>query len=98
MSRIPKSGVRDLDQLVFELEIARLIAAAVNLDFPPEQIDPTAPLFGDGLGLDSIDLLEIALAVSENYGFSLRSDDPDNHRIFSSLRAFSAHIAQHRSK
>ncbi|MSP98319.1 MAG: acyl carrier protein [Betaproteobacteria bacterium] len=98
MSRIPKSGVRDLDQLVFELEIARLIAAAVNLDLPPEQIDPTAPLFGDGLGLDSIDLLEIALAVSENYGFSLRSDDPDNHRIFSSLRAFSAHIAQHRSK
>jgi len=82
----------------FELEIARLIADVVHLECPPEQVDPTAPLFGDGLGLDSIDLLEIALAVSQNYGFSLRSDDPDNRRIFSSLRAFSAHIAQHRSK
>ena len=87
-----------LDQSAFELEIARLIAEVVHLDIPPEQVDPTAPLFGEGLGLDSIDLLEIALAVSQNYGFSLRSDDPDNHRIFSSLRAFSAHIAQHRSK
>jgi len=87
-----------LDQSAFELEIARLIAEVVDLDIPPEQFDPTTPLFGEGLGLDSIDLLEIALAVSQNYGFSLRSDDPDNHRIFSSLRAFSAHIAQHRSK
>jgi acyl carrier protein len=87
-----------LDQSAFELEIARLIAEVVHLDIPPEQVDPTAPLFGEGLGLDSIDLLEIALAVSQNFGFSLRSDDPDNRRIFSSLRAFSAHIAQHRGK
>jgi acyl carrier protein len=84
----------------FELEIARLIAEVVNLDCAPEQVDPDAPLFGDGggLGLDSIDLLEIALAVSQNYGFSLRSDDPDNKKIFSSLRAFAAHIARHRTK
>ena len=81
-----------------EAEVARLIAAVVNLDCPPEKIDPELPLFGEGLGLDSIDLLEIALAVSQNYGFSLRSDDPDNRRIFSSLRAFAAHIAQHRTK
>jgi len=86
------------DPRAFELEIARLIAEVVNLDCPPEQVDPMAPLFGEGLGLDSIDLLEIALAVSQNYGFSLRSDDPDNRRIFSSLRAFAAHIARHRSK
>ncbi len=85
-------------QSAFEHEIARLIAEVVNLDSPPEQVDPAAPLFGEGLGLDSIDLLEIALAVSQNYGFSLRSDDPDNRRIFSSLRAFAAHIAQHRTK
>ena len=91
-------GNQAADPAAFELEIARLIAAVVKLDCPPEQVDPTAPLFGDGLGLDSIDLLEIALAVSQNYGFSLRSDDPDNRRIFSSLRAFSAHIARHRSK
>ncbi len=82
----------------FELEIARLIAEVVNLDCAPEQVDPAAPLFGEGLGLDSIDLLEIALAVSQNYGFSLRSDDPENKKIFSSLRAFSAHITQHRTR
>ena len=87
-----------VDQPAFELEIARLIAEVVNLDCAPEQVDPTAPLFGDGLGLDSIDLLEIALAVSQNYGFSLRSDDPENKKIFSSLRAFSAHITLHRTK
>lgn len=91
-------GIQATGQSAFELEIARLIAEVVNLEIPPEQVDPVAPLFGEGLGLDSIDLLEIALAVSQNYGFSLRSDDPDNRRIFSSLRAFSAHIAQHRTK
>ena len=93
-----QSKVQESGQLAFELEIARLIADVVNLDCAPEQIDPVAPMFGDGLGLDSIDLLEIALAISQTYGFSLRSDDPDNRRIFSSLRAFAAHIAQHRTK
>ena len=93
-----QSEVLEPDQLAFEAEIARLIAETVDLEFTPEQIDPLAPLFGDGLGLDSIDLLEIALAISQAYGFSLRSDDPDNRRIFASLRAFAAHIAQHRTK
>ena len=81
-----------------ELELAGLIAEAVNLDLGPGQIDPAAPLFGEGLGLDSIDMLEIALAVSQKYGFSLRSDDADNRRIFSSLRALAAHIARHRTR
>jgi acyl carrier protein len=93
-----QAGIDTAGQSAFELEIARLIAEVVKLDRPPEQVEPEAPLFGEGLGLDSIDLLEIALAVSQNYGFSLRSDDPDNRRIFSSLRAFAAHIARHRSK
>ncbi len=70
-----RSGVPELDQTAFELEIARLIAEVVKLDHPPEKVDPTAPMFDDGLGLDSIDLLEIALAISQTYGFSLRSDD-----------------------
>jgi acyl carrier protein len=96
--RDDQAGIDTAGQSAFELEIARLIAEVVNLDRPPEQVEPEAPLFGEGLGLDSIDLLEIALAVSQNYGFSLRSDDPDNRRIFSSLRAFAAHIARHRSK
>jgi len=98
MARVLTDSNQATDPRDFELEIARLIAEVVNLDCPPEQVDPMAPLFGEGLGLDSIDLLEIALAVSQNYGFSLRSDDPDNRRIFSSLRAFAAHIARHRSK
>ena len=98
MASVKPDSIQAADQPAFELEIARLIAEVVHLECPPEQLDPAAPLFGDGLGLDSIDLLEIALAVSQNYGFSLRSDDPDNRRIFSSLRAFSAHIARHRTK
>ena len=98
MSRVLQNDAQESGEREFELEVARLIASVVNLDCVPEKIDPVAPLFGDGLGLDSIDLLEIALAISETYGLSLRSDDPDNRRIFSSLRAFAAHIAQHRTK
>jgi len=87
------------DRTAFELELARTIAEVTNLDLPPERVDPLAPIFGDqGLGLDSIDLLEVALVISQRYGFSLRSDDPDNQRIFASLRNLAAHIAQHRSK
>ena len=83
-------------QSAFEAEVAALIARAVNLETPPDQIEPTAPLFGEGLGLDSIDLLEIALAVTQRYGCELRSDDPDNARIFASLRNLAAHIAERR--
>lgn len=81
-------------QTPFEAEVAALIAQAVNLETSPAEIDPTAPLFDTGLGLDSIDLLEIALAVSQRYGCELRSDDPDNRRIFASLRNLAAHIAE----
>ena len=80
-----------------ELELARLIVHAVNLEtVTPESIDPQAPLFGAGLGLDSIDALEIALEISKRYGFQLRSDDEENRRIFASLRALSEHIERHR--
>lgn len=68
----------------------------LNLPVDPAAIDPAAPLYGDGLGLDSIDVLEIALAVSQSYGVKLRADDQDNRRIFSSLAALSRHIQQHR--
>lgn len=79
-------------------EVAALIVEALNLEMGPEEIDPDAPLFGDGLGLDSIDVLEIALVISKRFGFQLRSDDADNARIFSSLRALTAHIASQRTK
>ena len=81
-----------------EGEVAKLIAEAVNLEKPVAELDPNVPLFGDGLGLDSIDVLEIALAVSKQYGFQLRSDDPANRRIFASLRSLTAHISQHRTR
>ncbi len=79
-----------------EQEVAGLIVEALNLEMAPGEIDPTAPLFGDGLGLDSIDILEVALVVSKKYGFQLRSDDDDNTRIFQSLRSLCPHIALHR--
>ena len=85
-------------QTDLEEEVAALIAEAVNLDKSAGELDPDIPLFGEGLGLDSIDVLEIALAVSKRYGFQLRSDDPANRRIFATLRSLSAHIAKHRTR
>jgi len=79
-------------------EVAELIVTALNLDMAPADIEPDAPLFNDGLGLDSIDVLEIALVISKKYGFQLKSDNEDNLRIFSSLRALSTHIASQRTK
>lgn len=81
-----------------ELELARLIVSALNLEVQAEDIDPEAPLYGEGLGLDSIDILEIALAVSKTYGIRLRSDDENNQKIFSSLRSLNQHIQQLRAK
>ena len=81
-----------------EQELAQLLVASLNIDWvKPEQIDPDAALFGGDLGLDSIDALELALAVSKHYGFQLRSDNPDNKRIFGSLRALADHIQQQRA-
>ena len=80
-----------------ERELAEMIIAALNLeDVSPEDIDPEAPLFGDGLGLDSIDALEIAMEIAKRYGVQIRAEDEENRRIFSSLRSLPAHIQQHR--
>lgn len=79
-------------------EVAALIVEALNLEMEAAEIEPDAPLFGDGLGLDSIDVLEIALVISKRYGFQLRSDNADNVRIFASLRALTAHIASQRTQ
>ena len=82
-----------------ERELADLLVEALHLEMAAGDIDPEAPLYGDeGLGLDSIDILEMAVAISKKYGFKLRSDDPDNDRIFASLRALAAHIAERRSQ
>jgi acyl carrier protein len=79
-----------------EAELARLIVKTLNLDMPASEIDPEAPLFGDGLGLDSIDVLEIALAISQTHGVQLRSDDENNGRIFQSLRSLNHDIQSRR--
>ena len=81
-----------------ELEVAGLIVSALSLETQPEDIAPEEPLFGAGLGLDSIDALELALAISKKYGVQLRSDDERNHRIFSSLRTLAAHIEKNRAR
>ena len=81
-----------------EKEIAGLIVKAVDLDCPIESIDPDAPLFGDVLGLDSIDILEIAVVVSATYGVELNSENASNGKIFASLRALSRHVAEHRTQ
>ena len=78
-------------------EVGALIVAALNLDVSPSEIDPDAALYGEGHGLDSIDILEVALEVSKRYGFQLRADDNDNVRVFSSLRSLTEHIRVNRT-
>ena len=80
-----------------EAELAGLIVRTLNLDMTASEIDPDAPLFGDGLGLDWIDVLEIALAISQNHGVQLRSDDEQNAAIFQSLRSLNRHIQARRA-
>ncbi len=81
-----------------QLEVADLLVQALNLDTTAEQIELDAPLYGDGLGLDSIDILEVALVVSKRYGLQLKADSEENHRIFSSLRSLTEYIAAHKTK
>lgn len=83
--------------LALQREVAELIVEALNLDVAAEQINPDDPLYGDGLGLDSIDVLEIALVVSKRYKLQLRADSDDNHRIFGSLRSLTEYISAQRS-
>lgn len=82
----------------FRLEVATLIVEGLNLEMAADQIAPDDPLYGEGLGLDSIDVLEVALVVSKRYGLQLRADSSDNQRVFSSLRSLSDYIAAHRTR
>lgn len=81
-----------------ERDLAALFVQALNLELAADEIDATAPLFGEGLGLDSIDILEVALEISHRYGFQLRSDDENNQKIFQNLRSLAVHVAQHRTQ
>lgn len=87
-----------MDQSIdLEQEIARLLVETLHLEgVAAEQIDPLQPLFEKGLGLDSLDMLEISLAIEQTYGIKLRSDDPDNKTIFASLRSLAEHVQKNR--
>ena len=81
-----------------ESALAELIVSALNLDVQAAEIDPSAPLYREGLGLDSIDILEVAMVISKTYGVKIRSDDENNLKIFRSLRTLSQHLEQHRTQ
>ncbi|KAB2968427.1 phosphopantetheine-binding protein [Zoogloea sp.] len=95
MSTTPTGATPDTAPSLAEL--ADLIVSALNLEMAPSEIDPDASLFGEGLGLDSIDILEIALVISKQYGVQLRADDENNTRIFSSLRSLADYIASQKA-
>lgn len=86
------------DKSSLEAEVAKLIVQTLNLKIDPVQIQPEQPLFGEGLGLDSIDALELSLAISQSYGYQIRSDDPDAVATFTSLRSLCKSIEKNRTK
>ena len=96
-SASPGSGAPAADTALMN-EVAELVVSSLNLETAAADIQPDGPLYGDGLGLDSIDILEIALVVSKRYGLQLRADHEDNTVIFQSLRSLSNHIALQRTK
>lgn len=81
-----------------EREIAILITQALNLDIPAADIDAEAPLYRDGLGLDSIDILEVSLVVSKRYGVEIKANSQDNENTFRSLRGLAEFVAEHRTR
>lgn len=81
-----------------ELEVAGLIIDTLNLEtMQANDIAPEDFLFGEGLGLDSIDALELALAVKQTYGLNIKSGDDDNAEIFSSLAALTTFISENKA-
>ena len=98
MTELPAQTSSSPADAALLLEVAALIVSALNLEVSAADIEADAPLYGDGLSLDSIDILEIALVVSKQYGLQLKAGDEDNHAIFQSLRSLGDHIAAHRTK
>ena len=99
MNKIAGDGLPDDSVLsAQELALAEVIVKTLNLEVEAVAVDPTKSLYGEGLGLDSIDILEIALAISKTYGVHLRSDDENNQKIFASLRNLNEYVQQHRTK
>jgi acyl carrier protein len=80
-------------------ELAVLLVEGLHLeDVDASQVDLKAPLFGGGLDLDSLDLLEISLIIQQRYGVKLMADNPDNDAIFGSLESLAAYIGTARAQ
>ena len=92
------SDVHSVSLEALTAEVAALIIEALNLEVQASEVLPDDPLYGEGLGLDSIDMLEISLVISKRYGFQLRSDNENNAQIYASLRTLTQHIASQRSQ
>jgi len=86
-----------MDNQALALEVGQLIIDTLNLDMQADEIEPDAYLFGEGLALDSIDALELAMAITQTYGFQLRSNETKNTQIFRSLRTLTTHIHTHKA-
>lgn len=97
MSANPYLMNADALDSALESEVANMIVSELHLEVAAAEINPEQPLYGDGLGLDSIDILEIALVISKKYGVQIKADSADNFHIFASLRSLSAYIAQNRT-
>ena len=87
-----------MSSLALEHEVAALIVQTLKLKMDPSTIQPEAALFGDGLGLDSIDALELSLAIAQTYGYQLKSSDPELKEKFASLRSLARAIEHNRTK
>ncbi len=84
------------NDLILELKI--FVISTLNLeDITPDDIDAAAPLFADGLGLDSIDALELGVGLQKRYGIKLSKDSAENHQHFASINALSALVAAQQS-
>jgi acyl carrier protein len=81
-----------------ELELVALMVKTLNLEIAAATVDPEAPIHREGLGLDSIDILEVSMAISKHYGLQMKSDDQNNHVIYRSVRNLSAYVEANRTK
>lgn len=79
-------------------DLAALITKTLGLEVPPEDINMDTPLYGEGLGLDSIDILEIALLIAKEYGIQLKADSEENKVIFSSMNALAEFVVRQRTR
>ena len=96
---MPVEAAASASQTELERELKQLIVDALKLeDTAPEDIESEEPLVGDGLGLDSIDILELAMAVHRRFGVKTGSDDSQNREVYSSVRSLAAFIHEHKGQ